>query len=220
LTYKIPPQSLLRPPTPTSQKLPFAWLTAPPSHGSRPQNDHRPLLRTHQPVSRTPSPHHLAPAALTIPTIQVLAIGFLLVILSSALWRNYLPLLVVATYVLAPLPNWICGRCSNPDDFMESSGSAVVDFGRFCTGFLVVMGVGKFPYTAGEQIGTSGVTGTLRSDPDSGNGDVDYWGAVDIWDDYQLYNVLSGGAGLLMQHIGLDVGCWLEWVNGYKQEAQ
>ena len=29
---------------------------------------------------------------------------------------------------------------------MESAGSAVVDFGRFCTGFLVVMGVGKaFP---------------------------------------------------------------------------
>ncbi|KAL8685454.1 MAG: hypothetical protein Q9218_007750 [Villophora microphyllina] len=74
----------------------------------------------------------------------VLAIGFLLVILSSALWRNYLPLLVVATYVLAPLPNWICGRCSNPDDFMESSGNAVVDFGRFCTGFLVVMGIGMF----------------------------------------------------------------------------
>ncbi|CAL8584068.1 Vacuolar protein sorting-associated protein 55 [Xanthoria parietina] len=73
----------------------------------------------------------------------VLAIGFLLVILSSALWRNYLPLLVVATYVLAPLPNWICSRCSNPDDFMESSGSAVLDFGRFCTGFLVVMGIGE-----------------------------------------------------------------------------
>lgn len=66
----------------------------------------------------------------------------------------------------------------------------------------------------------SGVTGTLRSDPDSSNGDVDYWGAVDIWDDYQLYNVLSGGAGLLVWHIGLDVGCWLEWVRGYIQEAQ
>lgn len=25
---------------------------------------------------------------------------------------------------------------------MESAGSAIVDFGRFCTGFLVVMGVG------------------------------------------------------------------------------
>jgi len=76
---------------------------------------------------------------------QVLAIGFLLVILSSALFHSYLTLLVVATYVLAPLPNWICGRCANPDDFMESAGSAVVDFGRFCTGFLVVMGVGRFP---------------------------------------------------------------------------
>jgi Vacuolar protein sorting 55 len=73
---------------------------------------------------------------------QVLAIGFLLVILSSALFHNYLPLLVVATYVIAPLPNWICGRCSNPDDFMENAGNAVIDFGRFCTGFLVVMGIG------------------------------------------------------------------------------
>ncbi len=27
---------------------------------------------------------------------------------------------------------------------MESAGSAVVDFGRFCTGFLVVMGVGRY----------------------------------------------------------------------------
>lgn len=101
---------------------------------------------------RLPSPspitqHNLLPpAALTISINQVLAIGFLLVILSSALWRNYLPLLVVATYVLAPLPNWICSRCSNPDDFMESSGSAVLDFGRFCTGFLVVMGIGESFY--------------------------------------------------------------------------
>jgi len=71
----------------------------------------------------------------------VLAIGFLLVILSCALFKQYLPLLVVATYVLAPLPNWVCGRCANPDDFVESSSNAVVDFGRFCTGFLVLMGV-------------------------------------------------------------------------------
>ncbi len=75
---------------------------------------------------------------------QVLAIGFLLVILSSALFQSYLTLLVVATYTIAPLPNFICGRCANPDDFMESSGSAVIDFGRFCTGFLVVMGVGTW----------------------------------------------------------------------------
>lgn len=71
----------------------------------------------------------------------VLAVGFLLVILSCALWKVYYPLLVVATYVLAPVPNWICGHCANPDDFVESSGAAVLDLGRFCTGFLVVMGI-------------------------------------------------------------------------------
>ena len=71
----------------------------------------------------------------------VLAIGFLLVILSAALFKNYLTLLVVATYVIAPLPNWLCGRAANPDDFMESSGSGVIDFGRFLTGFFVVMGI-------------------------------------------------------------------------------
>lgn len=71
----------------------------------------------------------------------VLAVGFLLVILSCALWRVYYPLLVVATYVLAPLPNWVCSRLANPDDFVESSGNAVLDLGRFCTGFFVVMGI-------------------------------------------------------------------------------
>jgi hypothetical protein len=75
---------------------------------------------------------------------QVLAVGFLLVILSCALWNQYLPLLVVATFILAPLPNWICGRCANPDDFGgEGSGNAVLDFGKFCTGFLVTMGIGE-----------------------------------------------------------------------------
>ena len=72
----------------------------------------------------------------------VLAVGFLLVILSCALWKVYYPLLVVGTYVLAPLPNWVCSRLANPDDFVESSGNAVLDLGRFCTGFLVVMGIG------------------------------------------------------------------------------
>ncbi|GAB1314345.1 Vacuolar protein sorting-associated protein 55 [Madurella fahalii] len=71
----------------------------------------------------------------------VLAVGFLLVILSCTLWQAYYPLIVVATYVLAPVPNWICSHCANPDDFVESSGAAVLDLGRFCTGFLVVMGI-------------------------------------------------------------------------------
>ncbi|CAI7582783.1 hypothetical protein N7533_004771 [Penicillium manginii] len=71
----------------------------------------------------------------------VLAIGFLLVILSSALWHKYWPLLVVAIYIIAPLPNWICARCANPDDFMDSSSSSAMDFGRFMTGFLVLTGI-------------------------------------------------------------------------------
>ncbi|KAI2608851.1 vacuolar protein sorting 55 [Hypoxylon fragiforme] len=71
----------------------------------------------------------------------VLAIGFLLVILSCALYKVYYPLLVVATYVLAPIPNWIAARAANPDDFVESSGNGVLDLGRFCTGFMVVMGI-------------------------------------------------------------------------------
>lgn len=65
-------------------------------------------------------------------------------ILSSALFGNYFPLLVVATYCLAPLPNAICSRCSSPDDFLDGSGGGgVLDLGRFLTGFLVVMGIGK-----------------------------------------------------------------------------
>ncbi|GAB0134541.1 hypothetical protein EsDP_00002906 [Epichloe bromicola] len=71
----------------------------------------------------------------------VLAVGFLLVILSCALFSSYFPLLVVATYVAAPIPNWICRRCANPDDFVESSGAGLLDLGRFFTGSLVVMGM-------------------------------------------------------------------------------
>lgn len=63
-------------------------------------------------------------------------------ILSSALYGSYFPLLVVATYVVAPFPNFICQRFQSGDDFMsEGSPNGVVDFGRFFTGFLVVMGV-------------------------------------------------------------------------------
>lgn len=75
---------------------------------------------------------------------QILAIGFLLVILSSALFKSYLTLLVVATYVLAPVPNWICSKAQQNDDFMDSGSNSIVELGRFLTGFLVVMGVGRF----------------------------------------------------------------------------
>ncbi|WWC95196.1 hypothetical protein V866_002052 [Kwoniella sp. B9012] len=71
----------------------------------------------------------------------VLAAGFLLVILSCALWANWLPLLVALTFVLAPLPNSICARCSRADDLSPEYNSAYVDFGRFLTGMLVTTGL-------------------------------------------------------------------------------
>lgn len=81
----------------------------------------------------------------------MLAIGFLLVILSSALFSNYLPLLVVATYVIAPVPNWLCGKAQNNDDFMDSGSNNIVELGRFITGFLVVMGIGGYTSSTGES---------------------------------------------------------------------
>jgi hypothetical protein len=76
--------------------------------------------------------------------VKILAIGFILVILSSALYHNFLTLLVVATYVLAPVPNWICSKAQANDDFMDSGSSSIVELGRFLTGFFVVMGMGMF----------------------------------------------------------------------------
>ncbi|KAI9253850.1 vacuolar protein sorting 55 [Phascolomyces articulosus] len=77
----------------------------------------------------------------------VLAIGFLLVILSCALYYNWWPLLVgkvikkrLATYVLAPLPNALCSRCAGQDDLMSEYNSGVVDAGHFITGMFIVTG--------------------------------------------------------------------------------
>lgn len=37
---------------------------------------------------------------------------------------------------------------------------------------------------------SSGAVGPLRSDSGACDGHVDYWGAVDLWDDHKLHNVL------------------------------
>ncbi|KAI5865556.1 vacuolar protein sorting 55-domain-containing protein [Durotheca rogersii] len=99
---------------------------------SNPENDKE--------INKTPATMATAGLKTIIALSFVLAVGFLLVILSCALYGEYYPLLVVGTYVLAPVPNWVAGRCANPDDF-ESAGTGVLDLGRFCTGFLVVMGI-------------------------------------------------------------------------------
>ncbi|CEG67444.1 Putative Histone H3 (Lys9) methyltransferase SUV39H1/Clr4 [Rhizopus microsporus] len=70
----------------------------------------------------------------------VLAVGFLLVILSCALYYNWWPLLVVATYILAPLPNAICGKCSGEDDLTTAYNSGMIDAGHFITGMFIVSG--------------------------------------------------------------------------------
>ncbi|KAG2176371.1 hypothetical protein INT43_005605, partial [Umbelopsis isabellina] len=70
----------------------------------------------------------------------VLAVGFLLVILSCALYHNWWPLFVVATYVLAPVPNALCARCAGGDDLMSDYHSGVVDAGEFITGIFIVTG--------------------------------------------------------------------------------
>ncbi|EAU88630.1 vacuolar protein sorting 55 superfamily protein [Coprinopsis cinerea okayama7 len=71
----------------------------------------------------------------------VLAVGFLLIILSCALWQNWLPLLVALTFVIAPLPNALFAHCGN-DEFTTSydSASGAVDLGRFITAMIVITG--------------------------------------------------------------------------------
>ncbi|KAJ1566887.1 Vacuolar protein sorting-associated protein 55, partial [Nowakowskiella sp. JEL0078] len=49
----------------------------------------------------------------------LLAVGSLSVILSCALYSNWLPLLVVIAYLLAPFPNILCKRLAGNSDFMS-----------------------------------------------------------------------------------------------------
>ncbi|KAF9533008.1 vacuolar protein sorting 55 superfamily protein [Crepidotus variabilis] len=70
----------------------------------------------------------------------VLAVGFLLIILSCALWKNWLPLLVALTFVLAPLPNALFSHCGGDELSGSYESSPAVDFGRFITAIFVVTG--------------------------------------------------------------------------------
>jgi hypothetical protein len=46
----------------------------------------------------------------------LLALGILSVILSCALFGNWLPLIVVVTYLIAPIPNSVCKRLAGGSD--------------------------------------------------------------------------------------------------------
>ncbi|KAF5391256.1 hypothetical protein D9757_001864 [Collybiopsis confluens] len=107
----------------------------------------------------------------------VLAVGFLLIILSCALWSNWLPLLVGAseylvsaadknlkrhllaiTFVIAPLPNALFSHCG-ADDFSPSyEPTGAVDLGRFLTSLIVITGF-AFPIV----LAHSGVINTSAS---------------------------------------------------------
>ncbi|GAA6010296.1 hypothetical protein JCM10207_005161 [Rhodosporidiobolus poonsookiae] len=71
----------------------------------------------------------------------VLAVSFLLVILSCALWSNWLPLLTAFIFALAPLPNFLCSRCVGADAFDAEYSSGPLDFGHFLTSCFLVSGV-------------------------------------------------------------------------------
>ncbi|KAI0341610.1 vacuolar protein sorting 55 protein [Trametopsis cervina] len=70
----------------------------------------------------------------------VLAVGFLMIILSCALWSNWLPILVALIFVLAPVPNWLFSHCGGDDFTADYEGSGPVDLGRFITSTVVVTG--------------------------------------------------------------------------------
>jgi hypothetical protein len=141
---------------------------------------------------------------------QILAIGFILVILSSALYHNFLTLLVVATYVLAPVPNWICSKAQSNDDFMDSGSSSIVELGRFLTGFFVVMGMGMSLHTRGSCVkiceqcvlttihSTSHSTSTHPADLRRSNGHEHHWWSAYLRHNHQLHHVLPRAGGVLV----------------------
>ncbi|RKP05376.1 vacuolar protein sorting 55 [Thamnocephalis sphaerospora] len=70
-----------------------------------------------------------------------LACGFLLIILSCALYQNWWPVLVAVTYGLAPLPNMLCARCGYSEDIFTDTQTGFADAGYFLTAVLVVTGL-------------------------------------------------------------------------------
>ncbi|KAI0031711.1 vacuolar protein sorting 55 [Vararia minispora EC-137] len=89
----------------------------------------------------------------------VLALGFLMIILSCALWSNWLPLLVALTFVLAPLPNAVFASCG-ADDFSAAyePGAGPADLGRFLTACVVVTGFALPLVLAHSEVISSGAS--------------------------------------------------------------
>lgn len=77
-----------------------------------------------------------------------LAFGFLLILLSCALYNNWRPLWVIAIFLVAPLPNILLSSiASNRDDFLTFSNdhgntpTPIEELAKFLTGLLIVSGI-------------------------------------------------------------------------------
>lgn len=81
-----------------------------------------------------------------------LASGFLLILLSCALYNNYHTLWVILIFLLAPLPNLITNSIELARDYNfltfndygdgnDSTQSPLQEFGKHLTGFLIVSGI-------------------------------------------------------------------------------
>ncbi|PWA00530.1 hypothetical protein BB558_003430 [Smittium angustum] len=69
-----------------------------------------------------------------------LAIGFLLCILSCALYGNWLPSISILLFVLIPVPNGIFGRFRGDDIFNETA-SSLPEIGKFLTSIVMVSAI-------------------------------------------------------------------------------
>ena len=85
----------------------------------------------------------MSPLTKIISLSGFLALGFLLVILSCALFHNYYPLFDILIFLLAPIPNTIfnAGNKYHTFDFMSDSSNTGQDLAHFLTGMLVTSGI-------------------------------------------------------------------------------
>ncbi|KAH3688121.1 hypothetical protein WICPIJ_000892 [Wickerhamomyces pijperi] len=71
----------------------------------------------------------------------VLAMGFLATILASTLYHSTVLFFVGVLFLFAYTPVLICNQWKQSYDFMSEGSAAIVDFGKFLTGFLTVSGI-------------------------------------------------------------------------------
>ena len=84
----------------------------------------------------------MAEMKMIIALAFLLASGIISVILSCALYGNWLPLLVVLTYLIAPIPNSFCKRLARNSDLFQEEDNSIREVGYFITSFFVVSGFG------------------------------------------------------------------------------